>query len=208
MVKSIVHSDEEALLSILKIHANGQSIDLDPTYSTGGFYKKTTVSEPKYKFDIEPQSPGVLAADAANLPLPDNSVNVTVFDPPFLATTGPSLKKQDESNKLNKRFKVFPNEESLFKFYTDALKELYRVTKPNGILIFKCQDKVSSGKQYFSHCYIYNSACEIKWYPKDFFILLAKHRLVAGWQLQNQKHARKFHSYYWVFQKKKNWRGI
>jgi len=26
---------------------------------------------------------------------------------------------------------------------------------------------------------------------------------VADWQLKNQQHARKFHSYYWVFEKRK-----
>ena len=70
-----------------------------------------------------------------------------------------------------------------------------------GILIFKCQDKVSSGKQYMSHCFIYNEAIKIGFYPKDLFILLAKNRLVADWQLKNQKNARKFHSYFWVFEK-------
>ena len=40
-----------------------------------------------------------------------------------------------------------------------------------------------------------------RFYPKDLFILLAKNRLVADWQPKNQKNARKFHSYFWVFQK-------
>jgi hypothetical protein len=81
------------------------------------------------------------------------------------------------------------------------MKEFYRVLNNKGILIFKCQDKVSSGKQYMTHVFIYNEAVKIGYYPKDLFILLAKNRIVADWQLKNQKHARKFHSYFWVFQK-------
>lgn len=38
------------------------------------------------------------------------------------------------------------------------------------------------------------------------FILLAKNRIVADWQVKNQKNARKHHSYFWIFEKsdKKN----
>ena len=81
------------------------------------------------------------------------------------------------------------------------MKEFYRILKDKGILIFKCQDKVSSGKQYMSHVFIMNEAVKLGFYPKDLFILLAKSRIVADWQLKNQKNARKFHSYFWVFQK-------
>ena len=46
-----------------------------------------------------------------------------------------------------------------------------------------------------------NEAINIGFYPKDLFILLAKNRLVADWQVKNQKNARKYHSYFWVFEK-------
>ena len=124
-----------------------------------------------------------------------------MFDPPFLATTGASLKDGVDNNKINKRFGVYPSEKELHQFYVDSIKEAYRVLKENGILIFKCQDKVSSGKQYMSHVFIANKAVEVGFYPKDLFILLAKNRIVADWQVANQKNARKFHCYFWVFQK-------
>lgn len=124
-----------------------------------------------------------------------------MFDPPFLATSGKSLKEDNDNNKINKRFGVFPSEPELHQFYIDVLKETYRILTDNGILIFKCQDKVSSGKQYMSHCFIWQEAIKIGYYPKDLFVLLAKNRIVADWQLKNQKNARKFHSYFWVFLK-------
>lgn len=124
-----------------------------------------------------------------------------MFDPPFLATTGKSLDSNENNNLINKRFGVYPSEQALHQFYVDSLKEFYRILKDNGILIFKCQDKISSGKQYMSHCFIYNEAIKVGYYPKDLFVLLAKNRLVADWQSRNQKNARKFHSYFWVFQK-------
>ena len=58
-----------------------------------------------------------------------------------------------------------------------------------------------SGKQYMSHVYIMNEAVRIGFYPKDLFSLRAKSRLVADWQKRNQRNSRKYHSYFWVFQK-------
>lgn len=44
-------------------------------------------------------------------------------------------------------------------------------------------------------------AIKYGFYPKDMFILLAKSRLNDG---RKQQHARKYHSYFWVFKKSKN----
>ena len=153
------------------------------------------------KFDINPQTNDTVYADARMLPLEDKSINCLMFDPPFLATTGKSITENNDNNYINKRFGVFPDEQSLHQFYVDSMKEFYRVLKDNGILIFKCQDKISSSKQYLSHVFIINEAIKLGYYPKDLFILLAKNRLVADWQAKNQKNARKYHSYFIVFQK-------
>lgn len=174
-------------------------IDCDPTYSKGNFYKNTGIAKPKYRYDIIPQDDAEYG-DSRALPLENGSIECEMFDPPFLATTGKSLTKEN-GNIINKRFGVYPSEKELHQFYIDSMIESYRVLKDNGILIFKCQDKVSGGKQYMSHVFIMNEAVKIGFYPKDLFILLAKNRIVADWQLKNQKNARKFHSYFWVFQK-------
>jgi hypothetical protein len=201
IIKSISYDQTEIIQSILKLHVPQNYIDCDCTYSKGNFYKNNDIQEPLYKFDIEPQTPDTIKADARNLPLNNESVNCIMFDPPFLATVGKSLTIDNGSNKINKRFGVFKNEIELHNFYVDVLKETYRILKDDGILIFKCQDKVSSSKQYMSHCFIWQEAIKIGYYPKDLFVLLAKNRIVADWQLKNQKNARKFHSYFWVFEK-------
>ncbi len=200
MVKSISYDQGEILRSILELHVPGNRIELDCTYSSGNFYKNTGVPVPPLRFDINPKDESVRYGDARNLPLEDGSVGCMVFDPPFLATTGKSLSGSD-GNIINRRFGVYPSERELFLFYRDALKEAYRLLAANGVLIFKCQDKISGGKQYMSHCFVYNEAVKLGFYPKDLFILLAKNRLVADWQKNSQKNARKYHSYFWVFEK-------
>lgn len=199
IIKSISYSQEEIIKNIIKLYVPSGEIDVDPTYSLGIFYKNTGIKTPKYIFDIEPSSPECLYGDSRNLPLEDCSVSSVMFDPPFLATTGKSL-SGDNGNKINKRFGVYRSEKELHQMYYDSMKEMYRILNENGILIFKCQDKISSGKQYLSHVFIINKAIEIGFYPKDIFILLAKNRIIAKWQ-RNQKHSRKYHCYFLVFEK-------
>lgn len=205
LIKSISYSQSEIISGILQLHVSNHIIDCDPTYSKGNFYNNTGIESPKYKFDINPQTNDTIKADCRKLPLNNNELNCIMFDPPFLATTGKSLKSNNDNNYINKRFGVFSSEKELHQFYVDSMKEFYRILNDDGILIFKCQDKISSSKQYLSHVFIINQAINIGFYPKDIFILLSKNRLIANWQIKNQKNARKYHSYFLVFQKcKKN----
>lgn len=200
MVRSIGCDQAEMIRDILRLHVPEGRIDCDPTFSKGAFYNGTGIEAPALRYDIHPQADGVSCADARRLPLPGGAVSCMMLDPPFLATKGRSL-ECGTGNRINRRFGVYPDEKSLHRCYADMIREAHRVLKPDGILIFKCQDKVSSGKQYMSHVFVMNAAVEAGFYPKDLFILLAKNRLVADWQARNQKHARKYHCYFWVFQK-------
>lgn len=200
LIRSVYEDQDELIAGILQLHCPSGRIDCDPTYSKGVFYQGS-ITPPDLKFDINPQVSGVEAASADALPLADCSLDTIMFDPPFLATTGPSLRQDDGSNRINKRFGVFASEVELHAFYARALAEFHRILRPGGVLIFKCQDKVSSGKQYLSHVFVINQAEATGFYSLDLFILLAKQRIVADWQKANQKHARKFHSYFLVFRK-------
>lgn len=207
MIKSLSFNQQEIIQNIISLYIPSGQIDCDPTYFKGIFYKNALFNPPKYKFDLYPQTDDVQQADCRHLPLSDNSLGSIMFDPPFLATTGKSLMSIDDNNIINKRFGVYPSEPELHRMYQDSLKEFWRLLKPGGILIFKCQDKVSSGKQYMTHVYTINMAEDIGFYTLDLFVLGVENRLVADWQ-KNQKHARKFHSYFLVFQKPKNKRKM
>lgn len=198
IIKTTSMDQTEILRSILRLYVPSGRFDADSTYSKGAFYKD--VEQPIYRFDLTPQVDGVIQADCRNLPLGDGTISSLVFDPPFLATTGKSL-SESTGNIINKRFTVLESEQALQDLYVDAIKEANRVLKEGGIFVFKCQDKVSSGKQYWMHCFVYEQAIKNGFEAIDLFVLIAKSRLVANWQ-RNQKHARKFHSYFWVFKKK------
>ena len=61
--------------------------------------------------------------------------------------------------------------EELKSNYYKSLKELYRISDDNGIVVMKCQDQVSGGKNYFTHSMVMSMVNQIGFYTKDLFIL-------------------------------------
>jgi hypothetical protein len=202
-IQSIGFDEREIIKDILYLHADSQPIDCDPTYSIGNFYKG--IPAPVHRFDKYPQVPGVIEATSDNIPLDNMSVNVIMFDPPFVIGGLDHEGIKEGSNIISRRFTNFQSFDELKKMYHGSLKEFYRILKYDGIVIFKCQDCVASAKQHFSHCWVMYEALKIGFYPKDLFILFAKNRLTDG---RKQQHARKYHSYFWVFKKVKTHMGV
>ena len=192
MIKSISFSQAEILQNICALHI-GQ-VEADVTYGSGCFYKNI-MPEPSLRFDLAPRVPGVIPADVRRLPLKNCCLRSVMFDPPFLIKTGPGAK-------LKERFgSQVGNMKDLWNFYFLAMREIHRVLAPGGWLVFKCQDGVLSGVNNFTHAEIYAMGKSLGFVPKDLFILLANHRMTDPTH-KVQKHARKFHSYFWVFKKK------
>ena len=194
MIKSVSDNQHQIIKDILALYCP-DGIDLDPTYSKGNFYKQ--IEKPRLKSDLFPQADDVVKSDAASLWLENDSIQTIMFDPPFVA----GHTKESPTGIIGERFHGFRYVSDLWEWYDKCLLEFHRVLKKNGVLIFKCQDTVSSGKQHLSHVHIINKAEELGFYSKDLFILTAKNRII-GHNHQVQKHARKFHSYFLVFVKK------
>jgi len=175
-----------------------RDIELDPTFSKGIFYKNTGIKRPKHCFDLYPQKglDFVKKATAEKLPFKNNSMNNIMFDPPFLV----GYTKEKPTGAMGKRFHGFRYIKDLWIWYDKCLVEFHRILKTGGFVIFKCQDTVSSGKQHWSHVYIMNRAMQLGFECDDLFLLLAKNRMI-GHNHKNQKHARKFHSYFLVLRK-------
>lgn len=196
IISTIGYDQHQMLADILSLHLNG-IIELDPTYSKGFFYKNGKLPQPLRKFDLFPQTEDTEKASAEKLPFLQNSIESIVFDPPFIV----GHTKEKPTGIIGERFHGFAYIEDLWNWYDLCLAEHYRILKKGGKLVFKCQDTVSSGKQWLSHVHIINEAEKLGFYTKDLFVLLAKSRLI-GHNHSNQKHARKFHSYFIVFEKK------
>jgi hypothetical protein len=205
VIKSVVTSDEEALLAIMRLHNNNEPFELDPTFSVGGFYRDK-VPAPKWRFDLAPQLPDVKQTDCRRLPFANGAVSSIVCDLPFMfgahGTNNPANKVArgySDPATLNGRFSQFASFDELKDLYQGALDEFSRVLRLKGILAFKCQDFTDT-KTTMTHCLVYNWATTRGFYAKDLLI-----RTVSAGRAFNprlvQRHARKFHSYWIVFVK-------
>ena len=194
VISSVAYSDREILDSASALFLPcGDFFELDPAYSLGKIYGDGP--KPRLRYDIAAQ-PDILAqADVAMLPLASGTIKSAVFDPPFMFGTH----GQTKNNLMNKRFTMFDSWDELVTMYTSALGEFYRVLRKGGILLFKCQDYTDS-RTTMTHVKVCQWANDAGFYAKDLFILV-----FTGGRIYNpllvQRHARKFHCYYWVFQK-------
>ena len=204
MIKSISHSQDQILRWISRLYLSPSSethsglgtFDLDPTYGRGNFYRK--IQKPKMCFDISPGpdlAADVKKADVRDLPIEDESVKSIIFDPPFLCGGG-------LNGLMAGKYGYLKAPQDVWRLYWQAMCEFKRILKPQGIIVVKCQDFIHGRNQYFSHVVVMNYAVKLGFYPKDLFILLSKTR-PRSWNHKNQNHARKFHSYFWVFGKQK-----
>lgn len=197
-VVSSVSEDQLEILSNIAAMFCGGKFDCDPTYSVGNFYKSGRIPQPMYKFDLTPKSQDVIQSDSRNLPLDSQSIESIVFDPPFVAAT-PS---KATTGIIKERFSYMRTVHDLWDYYNESLLEFARVLKPFGVVVFKCQDVIHGRRNFFSHCEVMTQALNNGFFPRDLFVLVAKNRIIRDNLKEQQQHARKYHSYFWVFEKR------
>lgn len=200
-VKSVYNTNDEVIKNIMELYKIEQ-FDLDCTYSTGNFWKNLPV--PKYKSDLFPKNDTIIEASSENLPFEGGSMKSIMYDPPFVIAGKSYKDNKDGSSIIAKRYEGYETYGHLMKNYYNTLKELYRICEKDGHVVFKCQDTVSGGKNHFTHVMVMNMAQELGFYPRDLFILTTNVRINSfGTKWTKQEHARKYHSYFWVFEKVK-----
>lgn len=188
-------NEQDCINAIIQVHNNGKDIECDPMYFKGNFWKNG-LNKPKYKFDINPQVPECAIGDARNLPLPNNSLDSIILDPPFLICN----RKSQFEYYSSKTHTFFDSLSSLEKCYKGILASAHRCLKKNGLCIFKCQDYTDS-KTIMTHCLVWQWATDLGFYAKDLAILnIPKSKVYNG--NTTQRHFRKVHTYFWVFIKK------
>lgn len=207
VIKSISNNQQKILADILRLHSYNKEIDADLTYSVGGFYKNCNyLCEPRMKYDMFPQASDVAALREVER-IETGGLYTVVCDPPFTVSQGPSLTETgrttlEGSNMTSSRFGCFSSIKEMENSFSYLLEQSYRILKQkNGILIFKIQPTVTSGKQYFANLFVCNTAIQLGFELVDEFILIGNRRILSS-KHSNQQHARKYHSYFYVFRKR------
>lgn len=197
VVRSVYFDQTEILRGIMKLHCP-DGFDCDMTYGTGQFWK--ALPPPRLKFDISPQVLGVRKACSTDLPIEAGSLGSVVFDPPFL-TYVRAGRTGNGSMIMAKAFSGYWRYDELEEHYQHSISEAYRVLRPGGVMVFKCQDIIHNHAMHCTHARVIQMAELEGFRLKDLFVLPAKHRLPSPNRNGAQKHARIFHSYFLVLVK-------
>lgn len=193
MIYTAVHgSNSDLIAKVCELYVNDGQTVADVTYGTGAFWKKTSLDRfTLLATDLKTTNP---TRDFRRLKYEGSSIDHVVLDPPYMHNAGKPIVESRYKNAETTRG-MYHND--IMKLYRQGMVEALRVLKTNGMLWLKCQDEIESGYQRWSHVELFQWAIKIGFYGKDMFVLSRKRAPVQ----RNQQHARKTHSYLWIFQK-------
>ncbi|MBN7482125.1 hypothetical protein [Mycobacteroides abscessus] len=201
-ITSVVNGNNADLIAhIAPLYIRPGSLVRDVTWGKGAFWKKMdTGSITLVGSDIAPHVAvgDVLLADFRALPDADESADVVVLDPPYIHNPGKHITDARYNNAATTGGMSHKDIRAL---YSEGMAEAMRVLKPGGRLLVKGKDEVESGRQCWSHAELREDAEALGLYARDFFILVPQARTSMN-RWSTQKHARKVHSFLWVFEKK------
>lgn len=195
-------TNADLIAAVSQLYIKDDDIVADVTYGQGVFWKKTDTK----RFNLLASDlhmpilagDGCFRADFRKLPFADGSVDVVVFDPPYVHNAG------DKRVIADKHYKNAQTTEGLYnsdimELYRQGMTEAFRVISSDGGQIWvKCKDEVEANVQRWSHIAIYNIALTLGLCPRDLFVLMP-HATIAPNRWDRQWHARKNHSFLWVF---------
>jgi hypothetical protein len=196
LIETVYHGTNASLVQhVARLYIPDGALVADVSYGKGNFWRKTdTTRFTLLASDLVtcPDRP----YDFRQLPYASGSLDVVVCDPPYIHN--PGIHRYDHQYQ-NRATTGGMSHDGILHLYQEGMQEARRVLKPSGSQLWvKCKDEVSSGQQCWSHLEIYQAAKALGFAARDLFILVSKSPLL-GSRWSHQLHARKTHSYLWVF---------
>lgn len=193
-IKSFSFSQDEILKGILDLYIHEATFECDLTYSIGVFYRHLPI--PPIRFDKYPQCEGVRPLDKA-YSLPNNTLSSIVCDLPFIVR---GYGTEANAGQLVDRFNCFASAEEAYQANADMIALAFEKLKRGGYLIMKSMDVRCKAHTVWLNAFIQMEAVKRGFVMEDLFILAAKSRMLY-YRGEKQNHARKYHSYFFVFRK-------
>lgn len=193
-IKSFSFSQDEILSNILHLYVHSETFECDLTYSIGVFYRH--LPQPAMKFDKYPQCEDVRPLEEAHN-IPDNSLSSIVCDLPFIVR---GHGKENNAGQLVERFNFFATAEEAYQANLEMITLAFRKLKRGGYFIMKSMDVRCKAHTLWLNAYIQVEAMKLGFVMADLFILATKSRMLY-YRGEKQNHARKYHSYFFVFRK-------
>jgi hypothetical protein len=189
----VVTSSAEIFPSILDLYVEPGARIADVTYGRGVFWRKV----PEGMYDLTATDSMEDGVYFQSLPYEDESFDVVVFDPPYMARGGGFNKGGGTGRRYHNTKR---DQHLVLKDYSEGAEEAHRVLVPGGLLILKCQDGVEHAEQHWMHCWIMAGLEESEeWKIEDLFIMMRKS--APPMRHAHQRHARKNHSFFVVARK-------
>jgi DNA methylase len=217
-----VCNNADMIADLADFYIPDKAVVADVTYGRGAFWRKTDTT----RFNFRPS--GLFANPPANdnnainltewdfryLPYGKDSIDVLVFDPPYMAT--PTCTKEylnrlgensgrPDTTDFDKKYRTFKTtggmkHDDIMNLYHKGIREAKRVLKSGGMLWVKCKDQLEASKQRWSHIDIWTMSRRLGFIDKDLAILVPTSQINHPIRGQ-QRHMRKVHSYLWIFLK-------
>lgn len=216
LILSAYRADSSELFPrILDLHVDDGIRIADVTHGRGIFWQNVDLEGRQmelYTSDIRQKTEDLtILGDCRALPYKDSSLDCLILDPPYAEGYYRRNKEQLAGNGSHRKFREAYSvgreytgagkyHQAVLDTYFEGGKEAKRVLKPNGTLIIKIMDEVSSNTQELAHIQVTNFyERELNFYSRDLFIQIRKEiPTVTG--MKRQVHARKNHSYFMVYE--------
>jgi tRNA G10 N-methylase Trm11 len=200
-----VAANSHVFRDILSLYVPLSSRVADVTYGKGSFWKE--IRPGIYEVIVTDIATGT---DCRSLPYDAKSIDCVVFDPPYmegfhrheagqLSWPGRDMGQRFSNGAV--QLTTTKYHAAVLELYAAGCREAFRVLKPDGILIVKCQDEVSNHRQNLTHVEVIVDVQSIGMRCEDIFVVVQRGKPAPRPNLKCQQHARKNHSYFLVFKK-------
>ena len=200
-IGTVVHGNNADLIAhVARLYAPEGTRIADLTYGKGVFWRKTPhLHSTLVGSDI--LTVPDRAWDFRDTPHDDESFDVAVLDPPYIHSPGRHVTDSRYRNAETTKAMLHKDIRHL---YCAGMREALRIVRSDGGQIWvKCKDQVQSGLQRWAHCEMLADALSLGLIGRDLFVLVPSSTTPGGrWDVQH--HARKRHSYLWVFERPQN----
>lgn len=211
MIPSVYIGDDCDLVeSILALHlpCRENPLILDCTYGYGRFWQSSKrevigldLRMAELQKDIarstQPQTlaAGTLVASSFEaMPFRSMTFDAVVFDPPFLT-------RGSDGFRMKARYTALESYGLLLDTISRAVREISRVLKSNGILLFKCMDWTEGSRRRWLHIDVINLLVgqrDFNWRLDDLFVKVGFTNMKSkSWLRQHR--SRSAHTYFLVF---------
>jgi hypothetical protein len=186
-------TNADLIANVARLYLHPGDVICDVTIGQAVFWQEVDLTAYKFFGTDIALKPSV---DLRSLPYSDSYADHFVLDPPHQHDGEDYTGAQYNARRTVRKMR---HADIINDLYGGGLREAWRVLKPGGLCWVKCCDEIEAGKQPWDHIEILKMAQELGFEGVDLFIL---HRAAKPMLRQRRQiHARKSHSFLWIFRK-------